>query len=147
MKRIIGITIVLVLGIMLIAWSNGTAQVAKTNWDAFSKNLVKAIASDNEGLQLSAMGMIIRYSDSLDVDDAVFDIVRIFRNHKNPRVRRLALVTLHKIQNDWSMYFLQRNRKFETDPAILKQSCCIVNYYLAKKSAKESEGTLLADKK
>jgi hypothetical protein len=118
--------------------SNVNAQERKTNWEAFGKNLVKAVATPNEGLQLAAMGMIIRYADSLDVKDAVFDIVRIFRSHKDTRVRRLVMVTLSKIKVEWTMYFLKRNRQFEKDETILKHNYSIVNeYYVEKLMSKE----------
>ncbi|MEJ2634337.1 MAG: hypothetical protein P8184_03470 [Calditrichia bacterium] len=125
---------VLILGFFLLAWSNDQAQERKVNWDAFSKNLVMALATPNEGLQQSAMQMIIRYSDNLNVDGAIFDIVRIFRNHKNPQVRRLAMVTIYKMQHGWAMDFLKRNLKFEKDETIRKHCCCMVNaYYYSQK--------------
>jgi hypothetical protein len=112
--------------------SSGFAKPGEDKWNAFSKNLVRAIQSSNEGLQISAMSMIIRYGDSLYVKDAVFDLVKIFRNHSDQRVRRLAMVTLYKIQDGWAMYFLRRNRQFEKNQTILRQSCCIVNSYYKK---------------
>lgn len=129
--------LILILTVCLSV-SNVNAQERKTNWEAFGKNLVKAVATPNEGLQLAAMGMIIRYADSLDVKDAVFDIVRIFRSHKDTRVRRLAMVTLSKIKVEWTMYFLKRNRQFEKDETILKHNYSIVNeYYVEKLMSKE----------
>lgn len=121
---------------------NGFAQAGENKWDAFSKNLVRAVQSSNEGLQISAMRMIIRYSNNLNVKDAVFDLVRIFRNHSDQRVRRLAMVTLYQIQDDWAMYFLRRNRQFEKDESILRQSCCIVNAYYRKYKFTSDDGQL-----
>lgn len=115
-----------------VSLSLGDSGDGNGKWNVFSKNIVKAIKSPNEGLRLSAMGMIIRYGDSLNVEDAVYDIMRLFRSHKDVRVRRLALVTLHKIQNKWVIYFLKRNQKFEKNEGILRQSCCIVYDYFAR---------------
>jgi hypothetical protein len=126
MQRII---LVLLAGIVLCGFVYSQEQ--STDWQRFSVNLVKAFKVPNDGLHQSAMGMIIRYADKLDVDDAVFDIVRIFRSHKDSRVRQLALVTLHKMQNAWAMDFLKRHYKFERDAAIRKMNCCIVNGYYA----------------
>jgi hypothetical protein len=129
--------LILVFAVCLTV-SDGNGQGIKTNWEAFGENLVKAVATPNEGLQLSAMGMIIRHSDSLDVKDAVFDLVRIFRSHKDTRVRRLAMVTLSKIKVEWTMYFLKRNRQFEKDKTIFKHNCSIVNeYYVGKLISEE----------
>jgi hypothetical protein len=145
MKRLIGVILVSFI-IVFLFYNIGYAQVPQNvNWNAFGKNLVKAIQSDNEGLQRSAMCMIIRYADYLSVKDARFDIVRIFRSHKNPKVRQLAMVTLYHMKDDWAMYFLKRNIKFEKDECILKQNCCIVNTYYAEKEAKkanEKEGVI-----
>lgn len=122
--------------------NNGFTHTGEDKWEAFSKNLIKAVESTNEGLQISAMRMIILYNDNLDVKDAAFDLVRIFRNHPDQRVRRLAMVTLYYIQNDWAMYFLKRNRQFEKDKAILRQSCCIVNEYYRKYKSNSNDEQL-----
>ncbi len=135
MKRSTRFSLAALIAGALLFGAAANAQERTVNWDAFSKNLVRAIQEGNEGLQQSAMCMIIRYGDYLHVKDARFDIVRIFRSHKNPKVRQLALVTLYKIQDPWAMYFLSRNIRFEKDEAIKKLNCCIVNAYNAKKEA------------
>lgn len=135
MNRSTQFTLAALIAGALLFGAAANAQERTVNWDAFSKNLVRAIQHGNEGLQQSAMCMIIRYGDNLNVKDARFDIVRIFRSHKNPKVRQLALVALYKIQDPWAMYFLSRNIRFEKDEAIKKLNCCIVNAYNAKKEA------------
>jgi hypothetical protein len=118
------------------------SQENATDWDQFSLNLVNAFKVPNEGLHKSAMCMIIRYSDKLNVDDAVFDIVKIFRSNKDTKVRQLALVTLHKMQNAWAMDFLKRHHKFEDNVAIRKMNCCIVNSYYARQNSTQPADTL-----
>lgn len=137
MKKLMLYLSIAVLVGLLVGFNNSYAQERQVNWAAFSKNLVVALGTTNSGLQLSAMGMIIRYSDKLQVDDAVFDVMRIYRLNKDPQVRILALVTLHKIQNDWAMYCLKSNMKFETDQRV-KQMCGFVlnDYYAQKERAK-----------
>jgi len=146
MKRLIGILLASFIILFLFCNIGYTGESQDVNWEAFGKNLVKAIQSDNEGLQQSAMCMIIRYADHLNVKDARFDIVRIFRSHKNPRVRQLAMVTLYQMKDDWAMYFLKRNIQFEKDECIRKLNCCIVNAYYAEKEAakkaKQREGII-----
>lgn len=146
MKRFISILLASFVVLLLLCNTSYGQEPQNVNWEAFGKNLVKAIQSDNEGLQQSAMCMIIRYADYLNVKDARFDIVRIFRSHKNPRVRQLAMVTLYQMKDGWAMYFLKRNIKFEKDECILKQNCCIVNAYYAEKEAakkaKQREGVI-----
>jgi hypothetical protein len=145
-KLMLYVNIAIVVG-LLISFTNGMAQESQVKWEAFSKNLVMALGTTNTGLQLSAMGMIIRYSDKLQVNDAVFDIMRIYRLNKDPQVRILALVTLHKIKNDWSMYCLKSNMKFETDERV-KQMCGFVlnDYYTQKERTQyPSDELLLSD--
>jgi hypothetical protein len=147
MKKLMLYLNIAVLICLLVTINTSNAQERKVNWDAFSKNLVLALGTTNTGLQLSAMGMIIRYSDNLQVNDAVFDIMRIYRLNKDPQVRILALVTLHKIKNDWSMYCLKSNMRFEKDERV-KQMCGFVlnDYYTQKDQAKQqTDQTLLSD--
>ena len=118
------------------------SQEEITDWDQFSANLVNAFKIPNDGLHKSAMCMIIRYSDKLNVDDAVFDVVKIFRSHKDVKVRQLALVTLHKMQNAWAMDFLRRHHEFEDDATIRKMNCCIVNSYYARQKTTQPADTL-----
>lgn len=121
MKRLLLVLVVFVFTITQFALAGNKDRLASTNWDAFSKNLVMAIASGNDGLQQSAMQQIITYSDYLDVENARFDLVHLYRFHNNERVRQLAVVTLHKIGNKWAMDFLKRNLKFEDNPTIYRQ--------------------------
>ena len=83
-----------------------------------------------------------------DVDEAVFDVVRIYRNNDNVKVRQLALNTLHKMQNNWAMDFLGRSIKFEKSPVIKKQLYCILQEYQTRlaNSNQEKEDIVLAQK-
>lgn len=98
-----------------------TVNASDVDWAKFSKNTVKALKSDSPGLQKSAMQMVIKYGDKLDVGDAVFDVMRVFRNGKNRGDRRLALAALVHMDNEWAMGFLKRQSEFEKDPVIKNQ--------------------------
>jgi DNA/RNA endonuclease G (NUC1) len=147
MKKLMLYVNIAILVALLVGINSSYAQEGQVNWEAFSKNLVMALGTTNTGLQLSAMGMIIRHGDNLQVNDAVFDVMRIYRLNKDPQVRILALVTLHKIKNDWSMYCLKSNMKFETDERI-KQMCSFIlnDYYTQKDRVKhQTDQPLLSD--
>jgi len=120
---------VLVLLAVVMAFGVQGVFAGEVDWKNFSKNLVAAIKSDNEGLRRSAMNMIIKHGTKLDVDQAVFDVVRIFRNSDNQKERQLALITLYKMENNWSMGFLKRHLKFEENPAIKHQIAAIILEY------------------
>ena len=117
------LSFLVIAGVMLTGLQSVQAQ--EVDWTAFSKNLVQALQSDNEGLMQSAAQMIIKYGDQLDVNDAVFDVMRIYRNDKNQQVRRLALVTLTNMDSEWAKGFLKREIQFEGDPEIKKQLVAI----------------------
>jgi hypothetical protein len=134
----------IIILVMVFFVTDTQAKPHKVNWDAFSINLVIALKSNHPGLQESAMQRIIRYSDSLNVDDAVYDIALIFRFDDNPQLRRLAMVTLSKINTDHSLGYLCQFMKYEDNPAIKKQCCRVItNYYASQKPDKMDELAVL----
>jgi hypothetical protein len=98
----------------------------EVDWKAFSKNLVNALQSDNTGLQQSAMQMIIRYGDKLNVKDGLFKVVHIYRRDQDRRVRLLALGAIAQMNSNWAMFFVKRGIKFESDPVIIKHATAYV---------------------
>lgn len=88
------------------------------DWDAFSQNLVAALAGENEGLKLSALQMIVRHGEHLDVRDAEFEVVRLFRDHPDRQVRRLAAVACSELKSGWAMGFLRMSEDFEKDDRV-----------------------------
>ena len=96
------------------------------NWDRFSKGLKMALKSDNLGVKLSAMQLVIKYGNKVDVKDARYDVMDTFLYSKDRRVRQLALVTLSKINNTFDMGLLERQIKFEDDPVIKNQITAVL---------------------
>lgn len=123
------------LCLALPAWSSSAAQERTVDWKSISKNLVLALASENEGLRQSAMEFFVLYSDRLDLNAAVYDVMRVYRNHKNMRVRKLALVTLYKMQNKWAMEFLKIDLRFQESEELKRMVAAIVREYGARKKA------------
>lgn len=119
MKRYIVLLVVLLVGIPMLVLAGDNAQSDQAKWDAFSKNLVNAITSENEGLRRSAMQLIIEHADKLDLNDAIFELVTIYRYHENEKVRQMAAVAIQKLDSNWARGFLKRNLKFE-DSEIIK---------------------------
>jgi len=96
------------------------------DWCKFSDGLVKAVQSENRGVRLCAMRLIIRHANNLDVDKARYAVMDIFRNSEDRNVRRLALVTLNAIHHPLDMGFLERQLSFEEDPVIKKHLVAIL---------------------
>lgn len=90
-------------------------DAAESVWIAFGDNLVMALKTDNEGLNISALHHIARYGERVDVRDARFEMVRIFRDHEDSRVRMLALAALSKAKDAWIADFLRRSARYEKD--------------------------------
>lgn len=115
----------------------------EVDWEIFSKNLVNALQSENTGLQQSAMQLVIRHGDRLQVHDALFDVVRVFRSGKDRGVRLLALTAMSKMNSNWAFYFMKRSIKFEDDPIIKRQLLAIVIDHYNRKQAKEGDLALM----
>lgn len=103
--------------------------VKKEQWQGFSKNLVVALKSENEGLQVAAMGMVIRYGEQVNVKNAVFDVMSVYRNHENEDMRRMALVTLGQMESKWAMDFLSRAERFEKSETLRHTIQAVVKDY------------------
>lgn len=124
--------LVVCLFVLLICTANqvfAKAPVPQTNWDAFSQNLVAALASPVEGLQQSAMQQIIQYGDHLDVRRGAIYIMRIFRNHEDVQMRRLALSALSRTHSKWAMGLLTVLVDVEQSPMLKRQIYLILNDY------------------
>jgi len=101
----------------------------KDKWQTFSENLTQSLKSENPGVKYSAMQLIIEYSEDVNVQDGVYDVMREFRNNKDQKVRKLALITLYKMKNDWAIDFLKRQYKYEDNNEIKNTISCIVTAY------------------
>ncbi len=115
MKKLITLSLVFVFVFM---FSNAFAS---DEWETFSDNLVQALQSENDGLKISAMQLIIKHGDKVWVHDATFQVYQIFKEHENPRMRQLALVTLNKINSEWFMNELPKDLEEESSPALRHQ--------------------------
>ena len=151
MKKLSFAISVLVLALMLMNINTVSAQTMEKNidWDLISENLVNGIQTDNPGVQQAAMRLIIQHSENLNIDDAVLDLMRIYRFSEDTKMRQLALVTLHKIGSEYAMDFAKRNLVFETDEKIIKLSqaaiCdCIRKNIFASTNAGQGEGLAAA---
>jgi len=95
-------------------------------WQTFSDNLTKSLKSENPGVKYSAMQLIIEYSDDINVEDGVYDVMREFRNSEDQNVRKLALITLYKMNDDWAIDFLKMHHKYEENNEIKNTITSIV---------------------
>ncbi len=116
-----------------VAEFNQTALTfaAKDQWQGFSENLTVALKSDHDGLKVAAMGMVIRFGNKVDVQNAVFDVMRIYQDHPNEKMRRMALVALGQMESGWAIGFLERAQHFEDSPVLKQTMQAVINDYHA----------------
>ena len=132
----------LVLSVGFLATSAAQAQNNSTDWKQFSNALEKAISHDNYGVKLGALQQIAIYGSHLDVDGAVFDVVRVYRNAKAENERILALSALAKMKNAWAMDFLSRSVRFERSERVRDITIDVVNQYRIGPANSESARAL-----
>ncbi len=142
MKRFAIFVILVQLCFSSTAWSLN--QENKVNWALYSKNLIKALKHKNLGLKISALQHVIHHKDNINVDPAVIDIVRLYRSHKDERVRQLALVTLHAMGNDWAIGIIKRDFRFENSPQIKRIMLAIIYDKTKKLDAREEGDKIVA---
>ncbi len=122
MKRTMSIAFSLLFVFTLFAFSTSIAEEAENvDWHAFSKNLKKALQSQNLGLQTSAMGHIIFYGDKVNVGEGWIEILRVYRSQQDLQTRRLALAALPKTGSRVAIGFLRRAVEFEKSPVLKRQ--------------------------
>jgi len=112
----------LTLTLMIINSVSAQVPEDEYDWESISENLVVGIQSGNPGVQQACMRMIIQHPEKINVDEAINDLMHIYRFDDNTKMRQLALVTLHKIGNEYAMDFAKRNLAFESDEKVLKLS-------------------------
>ena len=127
MKRILSIAVVFLFTFLLLTSQQTRAKgsiiardyfIQTSNWQKFGENLAVALNSCNCGLQVSALQKVIRYSNQVTINRAIKKIVRLYRGHPDLRVRQLALVTIHAVQNDWAIGIVKRDLRFESNPGM-----------------------------
>ncbi|KAA3618662.1 MAG: hypothetical protein DWQ05_06790 [Calditrichaeota bacterium] len=129
MKRISTLFIVLALLFSFTTVQADEVERSPEFWKMYSKNLVKCIKEGNPGVRYAALQRIISYSDKLEVNAAVFDIMRIYRTDKNVHARQLALSALHKMKNDWAIGFLKLHINHEKNMVLKKQIFAMIKDY------------------
>ncbi len=129
MKSLKSFLFVTFLASLLFFSETAIAQERQVNWDAFSINLTVALKSGHRGLRQSAMQRIIQYGDSLNMEDGVYYMGRIFCYGTDTQERRLALAALDKINSLKAMAYIYQGLKWEDHECIKKQGCCALNAF------------------
>ncbi|NNE45537.1 MAG: hypothetical protein HKN37_02630 [Rhodothermales bacterium] len=103
------------------------ATMTLEQWDAFGDRLVEALASHHDGLQNGAMRLALQYPDQVDISPALNDLMRIYRNHKDVNVRRLAVVTLGSSGSRLAANYLRLHVEFEKSDCVKRTMLAVLS--------------------
>jgi len=83
--------------------------------DVLSQTLSDALESSHYGFQTSALRLMIEYGRQVEFSHrTVIEVVRLYRDHSDDRVRRMAVVALGVVGDEWGLDFLKRSLPYET---------------------------------
>lgn len=103
-------------------------SLTKAEWKAYGASLEDALATDHQGLQNSALQLIIAYSDNLKMSStAVVEVMRLYRDGDTDQIRRLAVVALGQILSGLAVDYLERSYPFEKVSSVKKTILAVVN--------------------
>ena len=104
--------------VLSVLTASEASAIDAATWKVFSKNLVHALRMDKDGVKTAAMQYIIRYNTLLDVNEAALDVARLYRNHEDDNVRRMAVVALGKMQSGWAIGYLRLSMQYEKSETV-----------------------------
>ena len=84
------------------------------DWKSYGERLTEALESENAGVQQSALRLAAYYGDRLQMGrPAAISAVRLYRDSRDPKLRKMAVVALARINHPWGIDFLTRSIEFE----------------------------------
>jgi len=98
----------------------GFAQESHLIWNGNSDQLLKLLLSENEKDNVVALQIILTHIENIDTKSFSYYLYDLFRNHKNDKIRKMALVTLHKTKHYFAMQKLAKDYYIEKNPEIKK---------------------------
>jgi len=101
--------------VVLIVVTMGVSQTFSqtVNWKDFSIGIKMALKSQNQGLQESAVCMIVKYGTKLDLDESIEDLVKFYRNQQAEQIRKLTLLAIYQLDEQKAFDLLAE--QFEAD--------------------------------
>ena len=106
--------------------------MSRTDWKAYGDHLRTALTNEHEGLRHSALRLIIAYAGDLELgNDAVVDLMRIYRDDDSEQARRMAVVALAELDSPLAMDWLERSHDFEQSDAVKRTIAAVVSSHRA----------------
>jgi len=90
------------------------ARLDNKEWKKFGNAVSDALVSKNNGVQTSALRLIIAYGEHFDLSSsAVVDVIRLYREGKSEQIRRMAVVSLANMNSNLAIGFLELSSQHE----------------------------------
>ncbi|MDA0875186.1 MAG: HEAT repeat domain-containing protein [Bacteroidetes bacterium] len=106
--------------------------MSKTDWKTYGEGLQDALAFEHQGLRNSALRLFIAYSERLQLgNEAVVDLMRIYRDDDSEQARRMAVVALGELDSALAVDYLERSLEFEESDAVKRTIAAVVNSHRA----------------
>ncbi len=93
-------------------------EMTVADWSAYEGHIVEGLRSDHDGIVQAALRLSIQYAEVVSIDDALLDVMSVYRNHSDARVRHLAAVALASTDNELALGYLRLSLDFEKNEAI-----------------------------
>ena len=94
------LSVVFVVLLVVATGVSSSQRVQSENWELFSAGIKMALKGVNPGVQQSAILLIIKHGDKLEIDDAVPDLIRYYRNAQNEFSRKLAILAIFQVDKE-----------------------------------------------
>ena len=105
------ISMLIIVLLVVTTGLSSSQQVQSENWELFSAGIKMALKGENPGVQQSAILLVIKHGEKLDIKDAVPDMIRCYRNAKDDFSRKLAILAIFQVDKDsaFELLFEQLN--------------------------------------
>lgn len=96
----------------------------------FGRSVSELLSSSDDLYRETALRHIIRDGARTTFSrDDVYNVVRIYRDHGDDNMRRMAVVALGQMNDAWAMDFLSRSTHFEETPQVLHTMVAVLAAY------------------
>jgi hypothetical protein len=105
------ISVFVIVLLVVTTGISSSQQVQSENWELFSAGIKMALKGVNTGVQQSAILLVIKYGEKLDIKDAVPDMIRCYRKATDDFSKKLTLLAIFQIDKDsaFELLFEQLN--------------------------------------
>lgn len=95
---------------------------------SYGQSVSALLASDDDALREAGLRHVIRDGAATNFQRTdVLNVVRIYRDHADDNMRRMAVVALGQMNDAWAMEFLTRSTIFEKTPQVLHTLLAVID--------------------